>query len=251
MPVTLGLGAAGKAASALGGSGKAGPTSTKNVTGTSTQLGTGSSGSVQGSNLSPLMAGFQNSLVPALSSLYAKAQTPVYGAQQIAQVANQGDAATNAASQALNSNLARTGSLNSGANAAGQTALQAANTANTVGFENNIPLLNYQNEMAQTGNVLGLAEGLTGKALSTTTSTGSGGTNVLGGTNSTTTESGPAFGASMLGQTGNYLNNAAAGGGGKMGGGGKGGGSAVSPGLDLSGPIFSSGVASDPTAGGG
>ena len=69
----------------------------------------------------------------------------------------------------------------------GQTALQAANTANTVGFENNIPLLNYQNEMAQTGNVLGLAEGLTGKALSTTTSTGSGGSNTFGGTNSTTT----------------------------------------------------------------
>lgn len=246
MPVKLGLSAAGAATSALGGSGKAGPTSTENKTGTSTSVGTGSSGSVQTPNLSPLMSGFQNSLVPALSSLYAKAQTPVYGAQQIAQVANQGDAATNAASQALNSNLARTGSLNSGANAAGQTALQAANTANTVGFENNIPLLNYQNEMAQTGNVLNLAEGLTGKALSTNTSTGSGGSNTFGGTNSTTTASGPAFGASMLNSLGNGLTAGGGGGGGKMGGGGKGGGSAVSPGLDLSGPIFSSGVASPP-----
>lgn len=229
MPLTLGLGAAGKAASSLAGSGKAGPTSTMTQNGTNSNASsaTQSSGNTQTPNLNPLMAGFQASLVPALSSMYAKAQQPVYGAQQIAQVANQGDQATDAAGKAVDSALARNGALNSGVNAAAQTQLAQGNESNTVGFENQVPLLNYQNEMAQTGNVLGLAEGLTGKALSTSTGTSSGlgSSNSLTNTNSTTSATGPAFGAGMLGQTGGILSNAAA-----NGGGGKGGGKGVSAG---------------------
>src|ERR1700734_3106900 len=108
MPVKLGLSAAGGVASALGGSGKAGPSiSQKQVQGTSTGGGGSTTNQTQTPSLNPLMGGFQSSLVPALSDLYAKAQTPIYGQQQIAQVANQGDAATGAASQALSANLAR------------------------------------------------------------------------------------------------------------------------------------------------
>jgi hypothetical protein len=226
MPLSLGLGAAGKAASALGGSGKGGPTSTLSKSGTSSTATTGSQGGTNTPNLNPIMAGFQNSLVPALSSMYEKAQTPVYGQQQIAQVANAGDAATNAASDALTSNLARRGVLNSGAAASGETALAQGNESNTVGFENQIPLLNYQNEMAQTGNVLGLAEGLTGKALSTNTSTASNQGTTTGTNSSLESTTGPAFASSLLSQSGNVLGNAGAAG---KGGGGKGGG--VSPGF--------------------
>jgi hypothetical protein len=216
MPVKLGLAGAGAASSALGGSGKAGPQSTKNVTSTNTGTSGGTNTQQQGGtatpNLNPTFSGFQQSLVPALSNLYAQAQTPVYGNTQIAQVANQGDAATNAASNALSANLARRGALNSGANAAGQTALQAANVANTVGFENQIPLLNEQTEMNNTSNVLGLAEGLTGKALSTNTTTGTGQgvtqQNQWGSGNNTTTETGPAFGASALNSAGKGLSGA-------------------------------------------
>ena len=93
MPVKLGLSAAGAGASALAGSGKAGPTSTKNQTGTSTSGSVQTGSSTNTPNLNPLMSGFQSSLVPALSSMYAQAQTPIYGQTQIAQVANQGDAA--------------------------------------------------------------------------------------------------------------------------------------------------------------
>jgi hypothetical protein len=180
------------------------------------------------------MSGFQSSLVPALSSLYAKAQTPVYGAQQIAQVANQGDTATNAASAALSNNLARRGALNSGANAAGQTALAQGNESNTVGFENQIPLLNYQNEMQQTGNVLNLAEGLTGKALSTNVQTGTGSNNTFNSGNQSVQMSGPAFGSSMLGALGNGLT--AGGGGGGKGLGGKSSGSQAAAGSALPDP---------------
>ena len=219
MPVKLGMTAAGDAASALGGSGKAGPTNQAKSVSSGTNVGSQTGTSTP--NLNPLMGGFQSSLVPALSDLYAKAQAPVYGQTQIAQVANNGDAATKAASGALSSNLARRGVLNSGAEAAGQTALQSANTANTVGFENQIPLLNYQNEMQQTGNVLGLAEGLTGKALSTNVGSGTSNT-MTGGTNSMTA-SGPAFSSSMLNSLGGGLSGLSGGG---KGGGGKSSGGA-------------------------
>jgi hypothetical protein len=231
MPVKLGMTAVGAASSALGGSGKAGPSiSQKQVTSTNTGSNTSNTSQTGTStpNLNPLMAGFQSSLVPALSSMYGEAQQPVYGAQQIAQVANNGDAATDAASNSLSANLARRGVLNSGAQAAGQTALQSANTANTVNFENQVPLLNYQNEMQQTGNVLGLAEGLTGKALSSNTTSGTGSgvqTNSSSGTQDTQ-ESGPAFGAQMLNGLGNGLTGAAGGGGKGLSGGGKGSNSA-------------------------
>ena len=220
MPSVLGLAGkgVGAAASALGGSGKAGPTSTMNNV--STNTGSNTSFGTATPNLNPLMSGFQSSLVPALSSMYAEAQTPVYGATQVAQVANNGDAATAAASKALTQNLASRGDLNSGADAAGQTQLQAANTANTVGFENQLPLLNYQNEMQQTGNVLGLAEGLTGKALTTNTSSNTG--NTFSSGSNTATGTGPAFASGMLSNLGGILGNST--GGGKGGGGGKSGG---------------------------
>jgi hypothetical protein len=219
MPVKLGLTAAGGVASALGGSGKAGPTSTANTVSTNTG-NTTSSTNQSGTatpNLNPLMSGFQSSLVPALSQMYAKAQQPIYGAQQIAAVANNGDAATDAASSALSSNLARRGILNSGASAAGQTQLQANNVANTTNFENQIPLLNTQNEEAQTNNVLGLAEGLTGKALSTNvqTGTGTGSNTSFGMGNNTATAAGPAFGSGVLNSLGEGLQGAGKGGGGK------------------------------------
>jgi hypothetical protein len=205
MPVKLGLTAAGDLSSALGGSGKAGPTSTENVTGGSNTTVTGSSSGTTTPNLNPLMAGFQSSLVPALQGMMSEANTPVYGNTQIAQVANQGDAATNAASDALQENLARRGVVNSGASAAGNEQLQAANVANTVGFENQIPLLNYQNEMQQQQNVLGLGEKLTGPALSTGTTQGSGTTNTVSTNSKTTTESGPAFMAGLLNSAGGGL----------------------------------------------
>lgn len=226
MPVKLGLSAAGDAASALGGSGKAGPTSQAQTVSTNTSIGNQTGTNTP--NLNPLMGGFQSSLVPALSQMYSQAQQPVYGATQIAQVANNGDAATNAASNALSANLARRGALTSGAQAAGQTALQQGNEANTVNFENNVPLLNYQNEMQQTGNVLGLAEGLTGKALTSNTTSGTT-AGSSGGTNSTTA-SGPAFGSSML----NSLGGGLSGMGGGKGGGGK---SSASPASSMAGSL--------------
>lgn len=236
MPVKLGLTAAGGVANALGGSGKAGPTSQSQNVSTNTSSNTSLGSSSQTPNLNPLMGGFQSSLVPALSQMYSQASQPVYGATQVAQVANNGDAATNAASNALSANLARRGALTSGAQAAGQTQLQQANTANTVGFENQLPLLNYQNEMQQQGNVLGLAEGLTGKALTSNTTLGSNtGSTVSDGTN-TTTAAGPAFGAGMLNTAGGLLGNAG------MNGGGKGGGktspaSSIAGGLDPLNPL--------------
>ncbi len=221
MPVKLGMTAAGDAASALGGSGKAGPTSQAKTINTNTSSGNQTRTSTP--SLNPLMGGFQSSLVPALTGMFGEASTPIYGQTQIAQVANQGDTATNAASNALTANLARRGVLNSGAAASGQTALQQGNEANTVNFENQIPLLNRQNEQQQQQNVLGLAEGLTGKALTTNTNIGT--TNGMSSGTTDVTASGPAFGA-QLGNLagGQFLNGAGKGGGG----GGKGSPSAAS-----------------------
>lgn len=209
MPATLGMvgKGVGGLAQAFGGSGKAGPTSTANTVGTNTGSTSQIGSSTQTPNLNPLMSGFQSSLVPALSSMYAEASQPVYGATQIAQVANSGDAATNAASQALSNNLAARGALHSGAEAAGQTQLQQANVANTVGFENSIPLLNKQNEEQQQGNVLNLAEGLTGKALSTASNIGSTLGNTFSNSNQTVTGTGPAFGAGALNNMGALMGN--------------------------------------------
>lgn len=221
MPVKLGLTAAGDAASAFGGSGKAGPTSQAKTTSTNTSAGSQTGTSTP--NLNPLLGGFQSSLVPALTGMFGAASTPIYGTAQVAQVANNGDAATNAASSALTQNLARRGVLNSGAEASGQTQLQQANEANTVNFENQLPLLNRQNEQQQQENVLGLAEGLTGKALTTNTSAGT--TNNMSSGSNTVQASGPAFGASMLNSLGGGLSGL---GGGKSSslGGGKGSGEA-------------------------
>jgi hypothetical protein len=196
MPATLGMigKGVGGLASAFGGSGKAGPTSTMTSTHTGTTGNTGSE--TQTPNLNPLMGGFQSSLVPALSNMYAEASQPVYGKTQIAQVANAGNQATNAASSALSNSLAQRGALNSGANAAGQTALAQGNESNITGFENQIPLLNYQNEMQQQGNVLSLSEALTGKALSTNNTIGNSMQTTSGGSNTSAT--GPAFGAGAL-----------------------------------------------------
>lgn len=233
MPVTLGLTGAGKLANAFGGSGKGGPTSSTQTTSTNTgsnssvgtQNATGTSSSTP--NLNPTFSSFQQSLVPALSSAYAQASQPVYGAQQVAQVANNGDTATTAATQALTSNLARRGVLNSGASDSGQTQLQQANEANTVNFENNLPLLNYQNQQANEQNILGLSENLTGKALSTnvnnSTQTGSNTNNSTSSSvnNQTQSQFGPGVGSSLLNSTGGILGNAGqilAQGGGKGGG---------------------------------
>lgn len=196
---------AGDIASAFGGSGKGGPTSTEKTATTGTN--TSSSGSVATPNLNPLFQGFQNSLVPALTSMYQQASTPVYGTTQIAQVANAGDQATAAANSSLQANLARRGALDSGAAASGETALQQGNESNITGFENAIPLLNRQNEQQQQQNVLGLAENLTGKALSTNTMTGSGGGSTSGTTSDTTT--GPAFLSGLGNNIGGNLANPA------------------------------------------
>lgn len=221
MPLTLGLAGAGKAASALGGSGKAGPTSKSTIAGTNT--GSSSSNGTNATNYTeaPGILNFQESLLPAVSSLYSQAQQPVYGAAQEAQVANQADAATTAGSQALTNKLARSGGLNSGANVAGQTALAQSNLGNLTNFFSQVPALNQQAELQNTGNVLNMAEGIVGRA-PTNSSTTSNQTGSTGSVNNSTNEGfGPSFTSSLLGNTGNILSNA---GGVSAASGGKGGG---------------------------
>ena len=229
IPAALSLG--GAAASAFGGSGKGGPTSqdkkTSSSTSNSTSSNSGSSTSTP--NLNPLMSGFQSSLVPALSGMFANAQKPMYGDAQVAGVANQADAATKAGSDALTSRLARTGSLNSGAAASGQTSLAQTNLGNVTNFESQVPFLNAQNTQNQTNNVMGLAEGLTGKALSSNTTTGTS-TGIQTGSNTGTSTDqgyGPAFASGMASNVGGIMQDASGGGGKTGGGGGKSGSSSA------------------------
>jgi len=112
----------------------------------------------------PMFTAFRESILPAISQQYAAAQQPLYGNAQIAQVANQGNQATQGAETALANNAARRGVLNSGATQAGNTALQQANTANVTGFESQIPFLNEQVQQQRTNSLLGLATSFLGQA---------------------------------------------------------------------------------------
>lgn len=225
MPLKLGESIAGGAASALGGSGKAGPTSTKNVTGGTAGTSTGSSATNY--TEAPGILNFQESLLPAVSNLYQQAQQPVYGTAQEAQILNGADQATQAGQQALTGALARNGALTSGAAAAGDTALQAANTGSLTNFLTQVPYLNQQAELSNETNALNTAESIVGRAPVSTNA--SGGSSTFGTNSNTTTESGPAFGAAMANSLGNGLTNAS--------GGGKGGGKGSSNGYNGQGGI--------------
>lgn len=229
IPAALSLG--GAAASAFGGSGKGGPTSQdkKATTGSSSSTSSTNQTGTSTPNLNPLMSGFQSSLVPALAGMFATAQKPVYGDAQIAQVANQSNNAAKGASDAATDRLARSGSLNSGVNASVQSDIGQKNLSNITNFESQVPFLNQQNEANQTQNVMGLAEGLTGKALSSNTTSATGSGTQSGSNTGTSLDQGfgPAFGSSMANSIGGGLSDA----GGKMGsgGGGKGGGANLLP----------------------
>ena len=115
-------------------------------------------------NQNPIFQQFQQSLLPAISSQYAAAQAPVYGQQQVGQVAQQGDQATKAATDANTARAARSGTLNAGNTAATNASAQQANTAATTGFEQQIPMLNQQAKFNQTQSLLGLATGFLGQS---------------------------------------------------------------------------------------
>lgn len=183
MPVKLGLGEAGAGAAASAfGSGKGGPTSSSTNTNLSSNTSNGTNQLQY--NEDPQFSSFRSSLLPALSSLYSQAQQPVYGAAQTAQVANAADQATQAQSGALNSRLAATGALNSGAAAAGQTALGQANTGSLTNFFSQVPFLNQQAELQNTGNVLNMATNFLGRdpinQTSTTNNTSTGSNTSIG-----------------------------------------------------------------------
>lgn len=127
----------------------------------------------------PIFSAFRQSILPAISAQYQAAQKDVYGAPQVAQVAQQGNAATKAATDANTARAARTGTLNAGNTAATNASAQAANTANITGFQNQIPMLNQQAKFNNTNSLLSMATNFLGRAPlgSTSTSNQSGSSN--------------------------------------------------------------------------
>lgn len=142
----------------------------------------------------PIFSAFRQSILPAISAQYQAAQKDVYGAPQVAQVAQQGNAATKAATDANTARAARTGTLNAGNTAATNASAQAANTANITGFENQIPMLNQQAKFNNTNSLLGMATNFLGRApLGSTSTSNQNGTSASTQTG-TNTSSGTQFG---------------------------------------------------------
>lgn len=138
------------------------------MSGSTSQAGSSTTNAIE----NPIFSAFRESILPAISKQYEDSQKDVYGDAQVAKVANDANAAGQAAQTAVANNAARRGALNSGATDAANTAIQQGVTGKVIDFENQLPFLNQQAKMQNTNNLLGLATNFLGRApLGSTTAT--------------------------------------------------------------------------------
>lgn len=167
------MGAAGAGLSALGGGGTKN-TSTNNSSTTYTE--------------DPAAKDFRSSLYGPYANLLNSAQKPMYGDAEAAGFTNKLNQNTNANFNTLASQIAsRTGSVNSGAMFSGAQNILRDRAGAQTQYNMQVPLLNKQNQLTNTSNILGLGMNFAGRAPvnSTTsgTSTGSNSSNQGFGSN--------------------------------------------------------------------
>lgn len=160
------MAAGGALGQAIGGSGRQGGSqfdqsgqSTSTGESSSTRTGQATSQQTEIAELAP----FRNMLMGAFGNQLQEAQTPAFGQAEIANVLNNINEASNAASQSLTSRLARTGALTSGRAASGQASLEAARAGGISGFLSQVPQLNRQARQAAVNPLLTLGLGFTGR----------------------------------------------------------------------------------------
>lgn len=170
MPVAAAIPAitagAGLLGSAFGRSGKQGgsqfdQSGMSNETGSQTSTRSGASTSQQTED--PSLAPFRQMLMGAFGGALSDAQRPAFGNSEIANIIQNINQASNAASKSLTGRLARTGSLDSGRAAVGQGLLEQGRAGQITGFLSQVPQLNRQARQQALNPLLSLGLGFTGR----------------------------------------------------------------------------------------
>jgi hypothetical protein len=165
---------------------------------TTTQQSTNQSQNGQGLSVPvqlPWVAALQKSLGGSASSLVQQAGMPVFGTAQKASFLNDLNSSTTAGQNALASQLASHGALDSGAFAAGLSSLQQNRQGQIANYDTQTPILNQQAVLSNLGKALSTAGAVS--SLAPTGSATSSSSTSQGTSDSTQTQN-PGFG-SLLG----------------------------------------------------
>ena len=138
---------------------------------TTTQQGSQTGTNSQGFS-NPLLNGFQNSMMGLVNNMANTANTPVYGQTQVAQNLQGLNQLTNSSIKQLQGNLARTGGLQGGGNAAGVSNLLQNKGNEAFNFQSSVPLMNYNAKMSGDAAAAGAGNALMGVAPKSSTSSG-------------------------------------------------------------------------------
>jgi hypothetical protein len=184
--MTLGIGALGAGLGAWGASGKQGSTQS-NATSTSTTM--------------PIEPSYQTAFrqqgMGNLNDFLGQMMQGPYGQQQISQGIQNAQTAGNAATNQTMANLAKSGRLNSGSADTALTGIGAQTASNISGFQNQIPLLNYQAKSSAVSPLLSTWANWAGKAPVGQTTTGN--------QTSNTTDYGPSFLSGLASNVGGMM----------------------------------------------
>jgi hypothetical protein len=202
IPLALGIGS-----SLLGGIGGSG-----NQGGLSQQQNQQSQ-SNQNSTMTPNEPGyaqqFRQGAMGDINQAIAQAQTPVYGDAQKAGYLNSLNDLANASMTNLQQNMARSGALSSGRNAAGMSDILNNRNSQAAGFFSQIPFLNAQAKSQMLNPLLATQAGLAGHAPVGYNQTGQ--TNTTSQGNIQQQQQGPGFLQGFLGNLGGVMGAGAGG----------------------------------------
>lgn len=112
----------------------------------------------------PALTGFQNALAGNIQKGMAQSNQPLYGQAQQEQYLNNLNSLANSSISSLQSQLARTGALNSGAAASGATQIGLGRMGQQANYLANVPLMNRQAQLQAAQTYGGLGNQLMGVA---------------------------------------------------------------------------------------
>lgn len=130
---------------------------------TTTSTNTGTNSNTTTPNLNPLAQGLYGQLADESHNLIANANKPTYGDAQKADVLNNLNDLANASAKHLNSTLASTGQLTSGANVVGQSNIEQQRMGQLSNFYTNLPAMEDQAHQQKMIQALGFGAGLAGQ----------------------------------------------------------------------------------------
>ena len=194
-------------------------TGTSNTSTSGTTTGAGTTTGLQQMLENPAFAQFRTNLIPLLSQQLNKAQQPIYGDAQKAQLMNQLNGLAGDAATSLRQSLSRSGGLDSGLLSQGLTDIGTQRFGQLSNFFSQLPFAESEAQAARMNPLLQMATGWVGAApLSTATSGTTSSTGTTTGSESTTvsesgtskktgttTEQGPSFGKQLASDFGSLL----------------------------------------------